>query len=211
MRSNWLSLLIPASDLAQTLFRQRLKSQAPANPGKARISSQVVNHRWKPLESNRPIVHRFVQPGEALILVVEPKVQESDVKRVAPQATRPIERDGEYPPRLLLTPRSREHVAQDRLTTRSTRWRDPLHFFDCLRPHLPGGITLRRDYAGSVERRPQRLDFPQYAEGFVAAAVREQRVRELRIGGRCKWIQLDSAVTFNQRLWCAVGEDIQLH
>ncbi len=70
-----------------------------------------------PLEPKRSIIHRFVHPDEGLVVLAEAGVHDRDIERVPIYSPRAIEHSSQYPPRLVRTSRSAEHVAEERLST----------------------------------------------------------------------------------------------
>src|SRR5205823_6086695 len=155
------------------------KPNAPTKFLEARVALQIIHYCVHPFEPERSIIHRFVQPGERLIVVGKTDIDEGDVERAPICSPRPIEHFSEYPPRLLSTSPATEHVAEERLATWAPVHGDSLYFRDRLRPHLLLLVTLRGNQARSVQRWAERSEFFELSERFVTAVVREKGIRNL--------------------------------
>ena len=187
------------------------KPNAPTKFLEARVALQIIHYCVHPFEPERSIIHRFVQPGERLIVVGKTDIDEGDVERAPICSPRPIEHFSEYPPRLLSTSPATEHVAEERLATWAPVHGDSLYFRDRLRPHLLLLVTLRGNQARSVQRWAERSEFFELSERFVAAVVREKGIRNLGVGRRRERIELESTTGFHKRFGRSLCHGLELH
>jgi hypothetical protein len=129
-----------------------LKSDSPTDLLKTGVTPQTIQNRVHPYEPERAIIHRFVHPGERLIVLAETGVYDRDIERAPIYSSRAFEQNSQYPSRLVRTTTSAKHIAEERLGVWACSSRDPLYFRDRLWPHLLLPVALGGDCGGPVDR-----------------------------------------------------------
>src|SRR5207249_8956537 len=80
------------------------KPNAPTKFLEARVALQIIHYCVHPFEPERSIIHRFVQPGERLIVVGKTDIDEGDVERAPIVRRRPMGHSTVYLRRLSAPP-----------------------------------------------------------------------------------------------------------